>query len=62
MITMCTTDMDTVHSPVTLLVHSICKTGCNTITEKKVRIIDRYNKIIVAHNFETYTWLNHYNV
>jgi len=38
-----------------LLIHSICKTGHNMIINKKVRIMDRFDIIIVEHNCQTQT-------
>jgi hypothetical protein len=60
-ITTCITDTD-VSTVLTLLIYSICKTASNKIIKKKVRIMDKSNIIIVAHNSQTYTWLNYYNV
>jgi len=47
----------------TILIHSIGKTGHNTIINKKGSFMERSNIIIiVAHNCHTYTWINDYNV
>ena len=48
----------TLSTVLTPLIHSICKTGCNTTTEKKVRIMDRYNIITVPQTVRnTLGWI-----
>jgi len=41
------------------LIYSICKTGCNKIITKKVRIMDESYIIIITQNCQKYIWLNH---
>ena len=61
MITICTTDIDTVHSPDTAHIQHL-QTWRNKIIKKKVRIMDKSYIIIIIHNCQTYIWLNHYNM